>query len=49
MSLDSHMFGRPPSGQPVEQSAIVLFRIADGKIAERWAAFVAPRAEHDRS
>ena len=33
------MFGQPPSGQQVEQSAIVIFRIADGKIAERWAAF----------
>jgi len=35
------MGGQPPSGQPVEQSAIVIFRIADDKIAERWAAFVA--------
>jgi steroid delta-isomerase-like uncharacterized protein len=33
------MFGRPPSGQPVELAAIVIFRIADGKIAERWAGW----------
>jgi len=33
------MFDRPPSSQPVEQTAIVIFRIADGKIAERWAGF----------
>ena len=36
------MLGRPPSGQPVQQSAIVIFRIADGKIAERWAGFRSP-------
>lgn len=33
------MFGRPPTGQPVELAAIVIFRIADGKLAERWAAW----------
>jgi steroid delta-isomerase-like uncharacterized protein len=33
------MLGRPPSGQPVELAAIVIFRIADGRIAERWAAW----------
>lgn len=33
------MFGQPPSGEPVEQTAIAIFRIADGKIAERWAGF----------
>ena len=33
------MLGRPPSGQPVELSAIVIFRIADGKLAERWAGW----------
>jgi steroid delta-isomerase-like uncharacterized protein len=33
------LFGRPPSGQPVELAAIVIFRIADGKIAERWAGW----------
>lgn len=32
------MLGQPPSGEPVEMTAIVIFRIADGKIAERWAA-----------
>ena len=31
------MLGRPPTGQPVELAAIVILRIADGKIAERWA------------
>lgn len=33
------MLGRPPSGQPVDFAAIVIFRIADGKIAERWAGW----------
>jgi steroid delta-isomerase-like uncharacterized protein len=33
------MFGRPASGQPVELAAIVIFRLANGKIAERWAAW----------
>lgn len=33
------MLGRPPSGQPVEYAAIVIFRIANGQIAERWAAW----------
>jgi steroid delta-isomerase-like uncharacterized protein len=33
------MLGRPPSGKPVELSAIVIFRIADGKLAERWAGW----------
>ncbi len=36
------MFGQPPSGRPVEQSAVVIFRIADGTITERWAGFRAP-------
>lgn len=33
------MLGQPPSVQPVHQTAIVIFRIEDGKIAERWAGF----------
>ena len=33
------MLGRPPSGQPVEYAAIVIFRIVNGQIAERWAAW----------
>jgi predicted ester cyclase len=33
------LFGRQPSGAPVEYAAIVIFRIADGLIAERWAAW----------
>jgi steroid delta-isomerase-like uncharacterized protein len=33
------MLGRPPNGQPVEFAAIVVFRIANGKIAERWAGW----------
>ena len=33
------MLGRPPSGQAVEFAAIVIFRIANGKIAERWAGW----------
>ena len=31
------MLGRPPTGERVELAAIVIFRIADGRIAERWA------------
>ena len=38
------MFGRPPTSQPVELAAIVIFRIADGKIAERWAGWKPGRA-----
>jgi steroid delta-isomerase-like uncharacterized protein len=38
------MLGRPPTGQPVELAAIVIFRIADGKIAERWAGWKPGRA-----
>ena len=33
------MFGRPPSGLSVELRAIVIFRIADGRLAERWAGW----------
>jgi predicted ester cyclase len=29
--------GRPPTNQPVEEHAIVIFRVVDGKITERWA------------
>jgi len=36
------MLGQPPTGQPVQQKAIVIFRIADNKIVERWAAFSPP-------
>jgi predicted ester cyclase len=38
------MFGRPPTGEPVELAAIVIFRIAAGKIAERWAGWKPGRA-----
>jgi predicted ester cyclase len=38
------MIGRPPTGHLVEYAAIVIFRIADGKIAERWAAWKPGRA-----
>jgi ketosteroid isomerase-like protein len=33
------MLGRPPTGRPVELAAIVIFRIADGRLAERWAGW----------
>jgi steroid delta-isomerase-like uncharacterized protein len=33
------MLGRPPTGRPVELAAIVIFRIANGRIAERWAGW----------
>lgn len=32
-------FGEPPTGQPVELAAIVIFRVGDGKITERWAGW----------
>jgi len=31
--------GRPPTGRPVEVSAIAIFRIADGLLRERWAGW----------
>ena len=33
------MLGRPPTGQPVELAAIAIFRVTDGRIAERWAGW----------
>ena len=33
------MLGQPPTGRRVELSAIVIFRIADGMITERWAGW----------
>ena len=33
------LFGRPPTGRSVELAALVIFRIADGRIAERWAGW----------
>jgi steroid delta-isomerase-like uncharacterized protein len=33
------MLGRPPTGNAVELAAVVIFRIADGRIAERWAGW----------
>ena len=33
------MLGRPPTGEPVELAAVVIFRIAHGRIAERWAGW----------
>jgi predicted ester cyclase len=33
------LLGRQPTGLPVEYSAIVIFRIAEGLIAERWAGW----------
>lgn len=36
------MLDQAPTNQSIAQSAIVMFRIADGKIVERWAAFRPP-------
>lgn len=36
------LLGRPPSGQRVELSAIAIFRVADGKLTERWAGWKRP-------
>ncbi|MFJ7305246.1 ester cyclase [Streptomyces sp. NPDC099088] len=33
------MLGRPATGQPVELAAVVIFRIANGLIVERWAGW----------
>jgi steroid delta-isomerase-like uncharacterized protein len=33
------MLGRPPTGRTVELAAVVIFRIADGRLAERWAGW----------
>jgi predicted ester cyclase len=33
------LFGREPTGRPVEYAAIAIFRLADGLIAERWAGW----------
>ena len=33
------MLGRPPTGEKVELAAIAIFRIAHGKLAERWAGW----------
>ena len=38
------MLGRPPSGERVELAAIVIFRIAEGRLAERWAGWKRPPA-----
>jgi steroid delta-isomerase-like uncharacterized protein len=31
------LFGHPPSGKAVTMTAIAIYRIVDGRIAERWA------------
>ena len=33
------LLGRPPSGRPVELKVIVIFRLAAGGLAERWAGW----------
>ena len=33
------LLGRPPTGRPIELAAIVIFRVAGGRIAERWAGW----------
>lgn len=33
------VFGQPPTGEPMEELIIAIFRVANGQIAERWAAF----------
>ncbi len=33
------MLGRPPTGRPVELAAVVIFRIDDGRLAERGAGW----------
>jgi steroid delta-isomerase-like uncharacterized protein len=33
------LLGRPPTGRPVRLAAVVVFRIAGGRLAERWAGW----------
>jgi predicted ester cyclase len=33
------LLGQPPTGEAVELAAIVIFRVAHGKLAERWAGW----------
>jgi predicted ester cyclase len=35
--LGSHTL--PPSGKPLREAEILIFRIADGKIVESWATW----------
>ena len=30
------LFGMPPSGKPIEVTSVQMWRVADGKLAERW-------------
>jgi predicted ester cyclase len=32
------LFGHPPTGAIVEMTSVVIYRIANGQIAERWAS-----------
>lgn len=36
---DGELLGIPPTGREVTLSGIVIFRIANGQVAERWAQF----------
>jgi predicted ester cyclase len=38
------LLGWPPTGRRVELSAIVIFRVVDGRLAERWAGWKPGRA-----
>lgn len=38
------LLGQPPTGAPVELAAIAIFRVADGRLAERWAGWKPGRA-----
>ena len=33
------LFGQAPTGRPVELAAIAIFRVAGGRLAERWAGW----------
>lgn len=33
------LFGQPPTGQVVEHTAVVILRLVDGRVVERWAGF----------
>lgn len=41
------MLGQPPTGRPVQHTAVVVLRIAHGQVIERWAGFSPVRRTDD--
>jgi steroid delta-isomerase-like uncharacterized protein len=42
------LLGRPPTGERVEVAAIAIFRVEDGRLAERWAGWKRTPPEGER-